>query len=224
MAPWLNKALSPAAMDSSHRAALAFARGAAAMSIAEKRFRACAKLVADAHAIAGREGPTPSALHAIKLKLMGLARKTELFPAPDFETPRAEGRSHPLLVEDGDGYGLYLTINKPGKEAAPHDHGVWCVNAAISGRERHEFYRRLDDGGAPGRATVVKVGEVILEPGNGMAMADRDIHSQRVVGDEPAVVLYLYGYAVARFPPVAWYHPQFGTMRVSPSRRPAPAA
>lgn len=194
------------------------------MSVAAKRSRACAKLLADAHAIAAAEGPTPSALHAIKLKLMGLARKAELFPLLDFEMPLAEGRSHPLLVEDGDGYGLYLTINLPGKEAAPHDHGVWCVNAALSGRERHEFFRRLDDGAAPGRATIVKVGEAIVEPGNGMAMADRDIHSQRTIGDEPAVVLYLYGYAVARFPPVVWYHPQFGSMRVSPSRRPGAAA
>lgn len=190
------------------------------MSAAEKRNRACAKLLADVHAILGKEGVTPSALHAVKLKLVALANKAELFPLADFEMPAAQGRSHPLLVEEGDdGHGLYLTINLPGKEAAPHDHGVWCVNAAVSGRERQQFFRRVDDGSKPGKAAVVKIGEVIVEPGNGMAMADHDIHSTEVLGSEPAVGLALYGYALARFPAVVWYHPNFASTRTSPSRR-----
>ena len=41
-----------------------------------------------------------------------------------FEMPVSQGRNHPLLVEDNDGHGLCLTINMPGKEAAPHDHGI----------------------------------------------------------------------------------------------------
>jgi len=31
----------------------------------------------------------------------------------------------------------------------------------------------------------------------------------------------LYGYALARFPSVAWYHPQFQSVRTTASRRPA---
>jgi predicted metal-dependent enzyme (double-stranded beta helix superfamily) len=89
-------------------------------------------------------GINPSTLHAIKLKLVAFAKRAELFPLADFAMPEAQGRNHPLLVEDDDGYGLYLTIGLPGKEAAPHDHGIWCANAAISGRERHMFYRRID--------------------------------------------------------------------------------
>ena len=189
------------------------------MTIADKRTRACANLLADVHAITAREGITPSALHAIKLKLVALARKAELFPQADFEMPVAEGRNHPLLVEDDDGHGLYLTISLPGKEAAPHDHGIWCINAAIAGRERHKFFRRTDSLAKPGYATVEQVGEVMVEPGGGMAMADHDIHSTVVVGVEPAIGLALYGYALARFPSVVWYHPEFSTTRASPSRR-----
>jgi predicted metal-dependent enzyme (double-stranded beta helix superfamily) len=187
---------------------------------ASRRTRACAALLRQVHTITAAEGPTPSALHAIKLKLVALARRAELFPAADFPPPLAEGRNHPLLVEDGDGLGLYLTIGLPGKEAAPHDHGIWCVNAAISGRERHVFYRRTDDGTVAGAASIVRVGEVIVEPGHGMAMADHDIHATEVLGDQPAIGLALYGYALARFPSVAWFHPQFGSARASPSRRP----
>ena len=138
--------------------------------------------------------------------------------------PVAQGRNHPLLVEDNDGHGLYLTISLPGKEAAPHDHGIWCVNAAISGRERHKVFRRTDDGAAAGKATVVQVGEVVVAPGGGIAMADHDIHATVVEGDEPAIGLALYGYALTRFPSVAWYHPQFGSVRASTSRRHAATA
>jgi len=195
-----------------------------ASSIADQRARACCTLLTQVHAITDKEGITPSALHAIKLKLVALAAKTHLFPTGDFAMPVAQGRTHPLLVEENDGHGLYLTINLPGREAAPHDHGIWCVNAGISGRERHVFYRRTDDGGAPGRATVMRVGEVMVEPGSGMAMADHDIHSTEVIGKEPAVGLALYGYALARFPTVAWFHPEFSSMRVCSSRRHATAA
>jgi hypothetical protein len=98
------------------------------------------------------------------------------------------------------------------------------VNAGISGRERHVFYRRTDDGGMSRSATMMRVGEVMVEPGNGMAMADHDIHSTEVVGSEPAIGLALYGYALARFPAVAWYHPEFSSVRASPSRRHVAAA
>jgi predicted metal-dependent enzyme (double-stranded beta helix superfamily) len=111
----------------------------------------------------------------------------------------------------------------PGKEAAPHDHGIWCVSAGLAGRERHRFFRRMDDGAVAGRAIVEQIGEVIAEPGSGTAMADHDIHSTLVLGQEPAVGLALYGYALTRFPTVVWYHPQFGSMRASPSRRHAAA-
>ena len=187
--------------------------------VADKRKAACKTLMRQVHAILAKEGSTPSALHAIKLKLMALATRSELFPRSDFAMPEAEGRNHILEVQDDDGPGLYFTIGLPGKEAAPHDHGIWCVNAAISGRERHVLWRRTDDGSKPGHAMVTKIGEVMVERGNGYAMADHDIHSTEVVGDEPAVGLALYGYALVRFPSVVWYHPEFSSVRPMPSRR-----
>ena len=179
----------------------------------------CKTFLEQVHSTAATEGINPSTLHAIKLKLVAFAKRTDLFPLADFAMPEAQGRNHPLLVEDNDGHGLYLTIGLPGKEAAPHDHGIWCANAAISGRERHLFYRRTDDGKESGRATVIKVGEVLVEPGTGIVMADHDIHSTEVVGDRPAVGLSLYGYALARFPSVTWFHPEFSSVRATPSRR-----
>lgn len=193
-------------------------------SVAAKRETACRTLMRQVQTILAQEGVTPSALHAIKLKVMGLAKKADLFPLDDFAMPVAEGRNHILMIAENDGPGLYLTISLPGKEAAPHDHGIWCVNAAISGRERQMMWRRTDDGAEPGRATIEQIGTVVVEPGNGFAMADHDIHSSVVEGDQPAVQLALYGYALARFPSVVWYHPEFSSVRAMPSRRGAGSA
>ena len=61
------------------------------MTLADKRNRACAKLLAEVHAITAREGVNPSALHAFKLELVALGRHTELFPLTDFAMPGRNG-------------------------------------------------------------------------------------------------------------------------------------
>ncbi|MDR3534720.1 MAG: hypothetical protein P4L90_29665 [Rhodopila sp.] len=175
-------------------------------------------LIRQARAIVDADGIGEAALDKIKALLVKLAGKP-LFPRTDFAMPDAQARNHVLALEDGDGMGLYLTISLPGKEAAPHDHGIWCVNAAISGREAHRFYRRTDDGSREGFATVEQIGQVMVAPGQGMAMTDHAIHATEVIGDEPAIGLALYGYALVRFPSVVWFHPEFSSVRVGASRR-----
>ena len=61
---------------------------------------------------------------------------------------------------------------------------------------------------------------MVVRAGTVSTMADHDIHATTVVGDKPMVALSLYGYALARFPSVAWYHPQFQSVRATASRRP----
>ncbi|HZB57512.1 MAG TPA: hypothetical protein VE527_28020, partial [Reyranella sp.] len=95
------------------------------VDVTAQRARACKTFMAQVHSTEAKEGITPSTLHALKLKLVALAKRSDLFPLADFAMPQAHGRSHPLLVEENDGHGLYLTISLPGKEAAPHDHGIW---------------------------------------------------------------------------------------------------
>jgi predicted metal-dependent enzyme (double-stranded beta helix superfamily) len=190
-----------------------------------RRDAACRSLLAGARAIVDAEGTDDAALEKIKSLLVALADEGEaLFPRDDFAMPDAHGRNHILALEDGDGMGLYLTIALPGKEAAPHDHGIWCVNAAVSGQELHRFYARTDDGSRDGYATVVETAQVLVAPGHGMAMADHAIHATEVVGDAPAIGLALYGYALARFPSVVWFHPAFSSVRAGASRRPQVAA
>jgi predicted metal-dependent enzyme (double-stranded beta helix superfamily) len=185
-----------------------------------QRAEACAELIQQARAIVDAEGAGEAALGRITTLLVELANQGEaLFPRANFAMPDAQGRNHVLALEGDDGMGLYLTIGLPGKEAAPHDHGIWCVNAAISGREVHRFYRRTDDASREGFATVEQVNEVTVAPGQGMAMTDHAIHATEVLGNEPAIGLALYGYALARFPSVVWFHPQFSSTRAGASRR-----
>ncbi len=196
-----------------------------ASASAKKRDQACQTLIQQARAIIDAEGSGEATLHKLKTMLVDLAGQGHtLFPMADFAMPDAQGRNHVLAIEDGDGMGLYLTIGLPGKEAAPHDHGIWCVNAAISGRELHKFYRRTDDASRPGRAMVEEIGQSLVAPGLGMVMTDHAIHDTVVLGDEPAIGLALYGYALVRFPSVVWFHPAFSSTRASPSRRSAETA
>ncbi len=192
--------------------------------IAADRMAACQALLRRAHTILDKGGSTPSALHALKLKLAALAERTELFPASHFPMPLAEGRLHSLLVEPEDGLALHLLIGKPGKISNPHGHGIWCINASVAGRERHTYWRRTDDGSKPGFATIKPIGEVIMERGQGFAMGDHDIHSQEVLDDKPSVILALYGHSFQRFPSVIWYNQEFSTVRKLPSMRGQAAA
>jgi predicted metal-dependent enzyme (double-stranded beta helix superfamily) len=192
-----------------------------ASSIAAQRKSACRALMRQAHAIIGKEGDGPDALEKLRDRLIALAMQEELFPRADFPLPRNESCNHILDVEPDDGFGLYMAVAMPGKEAAPHAHGIWCINAGISGRERHSFWHRTDNGRRAGHAMVEEVRSVLVRPGTGMCMGNDEIHSSIVIGREPAVSLMLYGYALARFPSVTWYHPQFSSVRASPSRRAA---
>lgn len=189
-------------------------------SIAAQRKAACKAFLKQAHTIIAKDGTGLDALEKVRDRLIALAaRGGELFTRDDFPLPLTEGRFHVLEAEDDDGFGLYVSIAMPGKHAAPHDHGIWCINAGISGRERHSFYQRTDNGKKRGYATVEKTRDVLVGPGTGMCMLDHDIHTNEVVGREPAVSLMLYGYAIARFPSVVWFHPEFSTARAMPSRR-----
>lgn len=192
-------------------------------TIAEKRQRACKTLLAKAREIADAQGINPGSLQQLTALLVALAAKGEaLFPPGDFAMPEAQGRNHMLAEAPDDGFGLYLAISLPGKEAAPHDHGIWCVNAAIAGAERHVFYRRTDDASRPGFATVEETRTITVAPGTGMAMADHDIHATEVVSEVPFYGLALYGYAQSRFPSVLWYNPEFSAVRAMPSKRATP--
>jgi predicted metal-dependent enzyme (double-stranded beta helix superfamily) len=81
----------------------------------------------------------------------------------------------------------------PNRGTPPHDHGTWAVVVGLEGAERNTFWRRLDDGGRPGRAEIVKVRESVFGPGDVVAMPAGAIHSVWNDGNRVAASLHIYG-------------------------------
>ena len=197
----------------------------AGSTIADRRAAACTDLLHRVRELHAAEGITRTSLQKTSDFLVELAlHGSAIFPDEDFPLPDAHGRGYMLDPAADDGYGLYLTVTLPGKEAAPHDHGIWCVTAGLTGEEVQRFYRRTDDGSRPRFATVEQVSEMIVRKGTVSTMADHDIHSVLTVGTKPARAIALYGYALNRFPDVLYFHPHFNSCRTIPSRRGSGAA
>jgi predicted metal-dependent enzyme (double-stranded beta helix superfamily) len=147
------------------------------------------------------QGITRPALDAIKAELLALAAQESLFPVAEFPPPPAgeKGSKRYLLQEDPDGrFAIYMLSLNPGNSSKPHDHTTWAVITAVDGQELNKVYRRLDDGSQPGVARIEEVREVMVEPGNGLALMPEDIHSIHTMGDRSTRHLHCYGLALER--------------------------
>lgn len=185
---------------------------------AEARAAVCRELLARIRVIETARPGAPIPRQAVLDALLEFVeRQRQLFPDEDFASPRAHSRFHPL-VEGGDTpYGLYYGVTRPGKEAAPHDHGLWGSTVAFSGVEVNTFWTRTDDGGSETRATVVKTHEIPVEPGRGMFLGANELHGTVTTGTVESRLLHLYERPFAEFPPVVFYHPELGTRRRLPA-------
>lgn len=153
------------------------------------------------HAIIRDGGVTRAALAQVQAALETLARNAHLFPASEFPPPPAgdKGSKRYLLQEDPDGrFAMYLLSINPGKETKPHDHTTWAAIAAIEGQELNRIYRRTDAGGREGSAALELDREIVVAPGQGVALMPDDIHSIHTFGTTPTRHLHCYGMALER--------------------------
>jgi predicted metal-dependent enzyme (double-stranded beta helix superfamily) len=167
-----------------------------ASAIPAARNAAVAACLARIREIEALDGVTPAALDAIRDALVSLAARHELFPAGQFPAPPpgARGAHRTVLSEDADQrFSLALNVLRPGVATEPHEHATWVAIAAIEGQELNRLYAREPDG-----APLRLVGEVVVEPGRGLAMMPDAIHAIRILGDRPARHLHLYGLALER--------------------------
>jgi predicted metal-dependent enzyme (double-stranded beta helix superfamily) len=79
----------------------------------------------------------------------------------------------------------------PGRTSPIHNHGTWGIVALIGGQERHRLWRRQPHPDYPDR--IAPLDEVILNPGDVIALTSDAIHSVEPLGDEPTVSFNLYG-------------------------------
>ena len=185
---------------------------------AQAREAACREMLSRVQGIELTHAGQPFPREAVVQMLLEFVEQhRDLFPDEDFASPRAHSRFHPL-VEGGDTpYGLYYGVTRPGKEAAPHVHGLWGSTVAFSGVEVNRFWRRTDDGTSESQATVVQTHEIPVEPGRGMFLGADEMHSTVTIGTDESRLLHLYAQPFAKFPPVVFYHPELGTRRRLPA-------
>ena len=162
------------------------------------------------------QGVTRAALDAIKTEMLALAAHQALFPAAEFPPPPAgeKGSKRYLLQEEPDGrFALYLLALNPGNATKPHDHTTWAVVVSVEGQELNKVYRRLDDASVPGEARLELVREVMVEPGQGIALMPEDIHSIHTSGAEPTRHLHVYGLALEKLDRRQGFDMEAGTVQ-----------
>lgn len=167
-------------------------------------------------AIEREQGVTRPALDQVKAEMLRLAENEALFPAAEFPPPPAgeKGSRRYLLQEDPDGrFAMYMLSLNPGNSTKPHDHTTWAVVVGVEGQELNRVYRRTDDGATPGKAALELEREVMVEPGQGLALMPEDIHSIHTSGDQPTRHLHVYGLALERLDERQGFDPEAGTVQ-----------
>ena len=98
------------------------------------------------------------------------------------------------LYRASDGHlSILVAVFKAGVSTTAHNHGAWAVVGVYRGRERETWYRRLDDGSAPGRARL-QVADTFVNPrGTVTVVPDGTIHSVEALDGTDAISIHVYG-------------------------------
>lgn len=98
----------------------------------------------------------------------------------------------------------------PGQTSPIHNHGTWGIVALVGGQERNCLWRRNPQ---PDRPDYLERGDdILLNPGDVVALTANAIHSVEALGNEPTVSFNLYG--VTRFDQRSEFDPATQTAKL----------
>ena len=135
---------------------------------------------------------------ALLSKLRPLAKRAAL--SPDWRDERhyrvdpEQGFGVNVLHDEPDHSLFVIAVSwLPGRGAPAHDHGSWAVIVGVDGPEKNTFWERTDDRSCSGYADLRKIGEIVCEPGDIVAMPAGSIHSVTNETDRTSLSFHVYG-------------------------------
>lgn len=175
-------------------------------------------LVRDIRRIVSEETAPERLVALLGDRLRPLAEDRSWVDGDLYETDPGQGFGITILYEEPeDGFLLETVCWEPGRGVAPHDHQTWGVVMGLDGEEINVDWRRMDDGGEPGRAALEQIGETMVTAGVVKTFRPDDIHSIRNDSDRPSLSLHLYGRSLAKIDR-SEFNPLAGTVTPCPKR------
>jgi len=167
--------------------------------------------VADVRQIEKKDGVTRASLEKIKLRLMRLAARQELFTAADYPPPQPGSKRNSCLyrvAEDADHrFALYVNSSDGNYGTPAHNHTTWAVIVGVSGEELNRFYDRVDSG-------VKEKGNAVVKQGTGVAFMPEDLHSIHI--QAPLINFHMYGLALEELHHREYYKTEERAWKVFP--------
>lgn len=153
-----------------------------------------------------------NAVRAIQPLLAQLLARPDLLD-DRYKVVTPEGRVRYTFYQSEDGR---LTIGGPifeaGRPTVVHNHNTWGVIGIYRGKQRTTRYQRVDDGSAPGRATLVQTSDEVLGPGSIYSLLPPDdIHRIEAIGG-PSLSIHVLGVDL-RQQYRQFFDPEAGTVR-----------
>lgn len=135
------------------------------------------------------------ALHLVQW----MAQRAEAWlPSHRFKADSDRGFGVNLLHEEpGNALTICAVAWPPGGHVPPHDHHSWEILAPMYGTMRHSSWAQADSGSRADHPGTREASEIVMRPGQAVAIMPREIHALEGVSPGPGLTIHIYGKGLA---------------------------